>query len=210
MFRRLGFTMIELLIVISVLGILAVAVLAAINPIEQINRGKDTGYRSDSEQLLSGIDRYYAGKGYYPWVSGESITNNKTDPNANGVVDLVELVTETTDVGAEVAAVPMLTNLSTGGASELKSSFITRIVDTAYVGLSIYNNGTSGSSTYMCFIPKSSSFRDEAWKRCTHPGHTARSTTLPSDFPKTLACPDTACATAGTAEAATGCYSCLP
>ena len=60
---QMAFTMIELLIVIAILGILAVAVLAAINPIEQINRGRDTGSRSDAEQLLSAIDRFYAYKG---------------------------------------------------------------------------------------------------------------------------------------------------
>ena len=66
---QMAFTMIELLIVIAILGILAVAVLAAINPVEQINRGRDTGSRSDAEQLLSAIDRFYAYKGYYPWVT---------------------------------------------------------------------------------------------------------------------------------------------
>ncbi len=65
--RQLGFTMIELLIVITILGILAVAVLSAINPIEQINRGRDTGRQSDAEQLLSAIDRYNAFQGYFPW-----------------------------------------------------------------------------------------------------------------------------------------------
>ena len=64
-----GFTMIELLIVISILGILAVAVLSAINPVEQINRGRDTGSRSDAEQLLSAMDRFNAFQGYYPWVT---------------------------------------------------------------------------------------------------------------------------------------------
>ena len=44
--------MIELLVVISILGILAVIVLAAINPLEQINRGRDTASRSDAEQLF--------------------------------------------------------------------------------------------------------------------------------------------------------------
>jgi len=67
-----GFTMIDLLIVIAILGILAVAVLSAINPIEQINRGRDTGSRSDAEQLLSAIDRYNAFQGYYPWQIGAS------------------------------------------------------------------------------------------------------------------------------------------
>jgi len=90
--HQLGFTMIELLIVITILGILAVAVLSAINPIEQINRGRDTGRQSDAEQLLSAIDRYNAFQGYYPWQI------DANDPNiaimdANG---LPVPVTETT------------------------------------------------------------------------------------------------------------------
>ena len=68
-----GFTLIELLIVIAVLGILAVAVLAAINPIEQINRSRDTGSRSDAEQLLGAVDRFYASRGFYPWRSSPTV-----------------------------------------------------------------------------------------------------------------------------------------
>ena len=60
-----GFTMIELLIVIAILGILAVAVLSAINPLEQIRRGRDTGSRSDAEQLLNAVERYYSSRGYF-------------------------------------------------------------------------------------------------------------------------------------------------
>ena len=63
---QLGFTMIELLIVITILGILAVAVLSAINPIEQIRRARDTSSQSDAEQLLSAIDRYNAFQGVFP------------------------------------------------------------------------------------------------------------------------------------------------
>ena len=64
---QLGFTMIELLVVIAVIGVLAVAVLSSINPIEQINKGRDTGHRSDAAQLINAIDRYYAIHEIYPW-----------------------------------------------------------------------------------------------------------------------------------------------
>ena len=195
-----GFTMIELLIVIAVLGILAVAVLAAINPIEQINRGKDTGSRSDAEQLSSAMDRFYASKGYYPWTTGASDTNTST--YGAGVAAMTKLNSSTVGVGGDTPLQQPLQNLSVGGTSELKASFITRIADPAYNFLSLYNDGTSGHSTYVCFVPKSSSFRDEAWKRCTG--------TLPADFPAS-ACPVGAtCTTAATADAATGCYICLP
>jgi prepilin-type N-terminal cleavage/methylation domain-containing protein len=177
-----GFTLIELLIVIAVLGILAVAVLSAINPIEQINRSRDTGSRSDAEQLLGAIDRFYATAGYYPWVTGASIVNIST------AFDLVDNSTWTDGTTA------VLSKLSEAGTGELKASFTTRITGSGYNTMYKYNHGTQGDSTYICFMPKSNSFLTEAGDRC--------GATLPSDFPAE------ACAS-GCVEAKT-CYSCLP
>lgn len=154
--KKLGFTMIELLIVIAVLGILAVAVLSAINPIEQINRGKDTGSRSDAEQALSSIDRYYATQGYYPWQTGASDTAHEALAwTAIGSV-------------ADTAASPqlMLDKLSTGGTAEIKSSYVTRITNPTYNTMYVYNRGQQGDSTYVCFLPKSGAFAEEAVTRC--------------------------------------------
>ena len=191
-----GFTLIELLIVIAVLGVLAVAVLSAINPIEQINRSKDTGSRSDAEQLLSAIDRYYASKTYYPWQVD-------ADSDETAVNPMVEIETGTQPFGVD--AEEMLTKLSVGGTSELKASFINRIVGDRANNLWIYNHGVAGESTYVCFVPDSSAFRDEAWLRCTTGGAPAI-----VDFPPD-ACPnDATCQTAATSETATGCYICLP
>lgn len=208
--KKLGFTMIELLIVIAVLGILAVAVLASINPIEQINRGRDTGSRSDAEQLISAIDRYYAAKGYYPWMTNGVSVNTTTDASGTpSTGSLLQLNAAGVTVGAD--AVDVLTIMSSGGAAELKSSFTSRLVDpSASNFLAIYNSGVSGESTYACFIPKSSSFREEAWNRCSNDTHDDLDSSLPADFP-TEACPNTgACATAASSDQATGCYICLP
>lgn len=177
-----GFTMIELLIVIAVLGVLAVAVLAAINPIEQINRGKDTGSRSDAEQLLSATDRFYT-QGYYPWQTGASDTTHVA--TAWAIANLSWM---------DIASSPVLTKLSAGGTAEIKVSFVTRITGATYNFLYKYNRGQQGDSTYVCFLPKSGSFETEAGLRC--------GAALPADFP-VAACP------AGCAAAKT-CFSCLP
>lgn len=62
-----GFTLIELLIVIVIIGILAVAVLSAINPIEQINKATDQGKKSDSAELINALERYFTTFQEYPW-----------------------------------------------------------------------------------------------------------------------------------------------
>lgn len=179
----LGFTLIELLIVIAVLGILAVAVLSAINPIEQINRSRDTGSRSDAEQLLGGIDRFYASQGFYPWKTSSTIP--VSDDTPWGIVD-----NSTWAYGG----VTVLNKLSAAGTGELKSSFVTRITTVPpYNRLYKYNRGTSGDSTYICFLPKSISFMTEALARCT--------AGLPADLTGI---------SASICVSATSAYSCLP
>jgi len=192
-----GFTLIELLIVITLLGILAVAVLSAINPIEQINRSKDTATRGDAEQLINATDRYYASKGYYPWMENGQSENTSIDP-------MVEITAIDQTFGTD--AVAMLGQLSSGGTAEIKESYVNRIIAGTARHLWIYNKGDQGDSTYVCFIPRSADFREKAWNRCKE---TADFGNLPSDYSST-ACPAVDCTNAGDAKDATACYSCLP
>lgn len=156
--KTLGFTLIELLIVIAVLGILAVAVLSAINPIEQMNRSRDTGSRSDAEQLIGAIDRYYTSKGYYPWQTGP------TDGRAAQMNSFIN--TKDASQFNDGTANFVLNLLSEGETSEVKSSFVNRMISPNYNTLYIYNRGNLGDSTYVCFVPQSSAFNDDANKRC--------------------------------------------
>jgi type II secretory pathway pseudopilin PulG len=188
--------MIELLIVITILGILAVAVLSAINPIEQINRGRDTGRQSDAEQLLSAIDRYNAFQGYYPWQDDADDTttsimiddNNAASPTRlfDSAMGLPVKVTDTwpcadlddpKDNACGAADCPIVKRLSTGdeligdncrGAQELKDSFITRVTDPDTRSLYVYNSGIPGSSTYVCFVPQSGAFDTQGSDRCAN------------------------------------------
>lgn len=196
-----GFTMIELLIVITILGILAVAVLSAINPIEQINRGRDTGSRSDAEQLLSAIDRYYAFNGYYPWVSSASEQDdsldftpiNNIERKAYTTLSASEYPNLSADVsaGSPIPGCNFLEVLASGdtandqlseeicpASSELKVSFIQRISATGSNQLFVFNRGQQGDSTYICFVPKSAAFTTEATDRCEE-----KDGPIPNDFP---------------------------
>ncbi len=146
-----GFTMIELLVVIAVIGILAVAVLSSINPIEQINKGRDTSKRSDIEQLLNASDRYYAIQAFYPWnrTTGTYTTGN-VDPDS-----LFQFDPNTGDWG-------FLDDLVT--TAETKQGFVNRIVNESVIYL--YKDAVSNATLYGCFVPTSYAFKLEAALSC--------------------------------------------
>lgn len=164
--NQAAFTMIELLIVIAILGILAVAVLAAINPIEQINRGRDTGSRSDAEQLLSAIDRYYAYKGYYPWVNSPNAITDALSP----MLGVTSLEAWQDDAGTPCNVLDKLANGNTDGScagnNELKRSYVDKITQSDFNHLYVYYSGAPGSSVYVCFAPQSGAFQEDAAERC--------------------------------------------
>lgn len=61
-----GFTLIELLVVIAVIGVLAAIVIAAVNPIEQLARGRDASRKAGVVQLGKALQNYYTQKGLWP------------------------------------------------------------------------------------------------------------------------------------------------
>jgi prepilin-type N-terminal cleavage/methylation domain-containing protein len=153
--RRLaqgGFTMIELLIVIAIIGVLAVAVLSSINPIEQINKGRDTRLRSDASQLLAATDRYYASKEVYPWnVTTDSYTSTTlNDPEALFDFSASGRDWDWGNVMVETA--------------EIKESFVARLASDNSIIVAKPAGVTA--TTYACFLPASLAFKEEAMTKC--------------------------------------------
>lgn len=67
--RRLvqtGFTIIELLIVITIVAILAIVALLAVNPLKQVNKGYDAVRKKDLNNLKIVIEDYYGDHLCYP------------------------------------------------------------------------------------------------------------------------------------------------
>lgn len=165
-----GFTLIEMLIVITVLGILAVLIIVAINPVEQINRSRDTTSRSDAGQLASALERFYAFNGFYPWQTSATDVDDAGMAWSQFTSALVDddgcPVTEKLSVTADEDCVG-------SGTDELKESFLERVQAANYNPLRIFR--AAGGSVYVCFEPKSAAFIQEAATRADG--------TLPDDFP---------------------------
>lgn len=65
-----GFTLVELLVVIGVLGVLATGLLIAINPAAMIARGRDSQRKNDLANIQDALTRYSIDNGGYPITSG--------------------------------------------------------------------------------------------------------------------------------------------
>lgn len=175
-----GFTLIELLIVIAVLGVLAVAVLSAINPIEQINRSRDAGSRSDAEQMLNAIDRFNTAQNRWPWQPATAGAG--TDVLAWTTITAL-LPTDGTCTLLQNLGKDSTPAVACPGSDEIKASFINRITGASgstYNDLYIsYAGDSGGNSVYVCFNPRSGAMTTEARNRCITP---------PTDYPSAMAC----------------------
>lgn len=154
-----GFTLVELLIVIGLLGAIALIVIAAINPIEQANRARDTRFRADGAQLISAQDRFFAARNEFVWVTvskaaGGSMTND--DPYG-----FITAGNEGVGIcGATCAADGYLIT-----TDELKPEFRNRDFVKATVvdkQLMVGKSQGTSESVYACFIPASKANRDKA------------------------------------------------
>ncbi len=64
--KQLGFTLIEVIVVIALLAILATIVLVAINPAQNSADARNTKRRSDVLQVLNAVNQHYVANGGFP------------------------------------------------------------------------------------------------------------------------------------------------
>ncbi|HVZ11782.1 MAG TPA: type II secretion system protein [Patescibacteria group bacterium] len=64
--KNKGFTLVELVIVIAIVGVLAVLIISYINPPAQLQRARDTQRKSDLAQIQRALEQYYNDFGSYP------------------------------------------------------------------------------------------------------------------------------------------------
>jgi len=64
-----GFTLVELLVVIAVVGILSGTVITLINPANYLKKGRDTQRKSDLSVIQSALEIFKADLGVYPFAA---------------------------------------------------------------------------------------------------------------------------------------------
>ena len=143
-----GFTLVELLIVIALLGALAVGLLATIDPFEQLKKGRDTSLRNTVSELYNANLRYYSTKGEFPWST--SLTFTKT----------------VNQMGSDVTSLM--------NAGELKNRFM-ELAGTGNLA-KIYVSSTSPEHIATCFKPESKAFQVDPNTQYASDGQTSGST----------------------------------
>lgn len=136
--KKRGFTLIELLIVIGILGILAAGLLAAIDPLEQLKRGRDTQRRNVTVELNNAMLRYYAIHGSMPW-------------NAAGATAGTHITVTT--------GLPAIATLVSAG--ELKSTFDNGLANLGGSNQLHIVGEDSANSVAVCFDPESKSISND-------------------------------------------------
>lgn len=133
-----GFTLIELLVVIGILGVLAAALIATIDPFEQLKKATDANVKNTAVEFVNASIRYYTTHNALPWsdTTAPAACQSSPTPSAQSLT------------GAQMTS--CLNALVTDG--ELKAGFTT--VTSILGGILI--SGTSNSVT-ACFQPQSRS-----------------------------------------------------
>lgn len=143
-----GFTLIEVLLVIAIIAIIAAAVLSAINPIEQVNKGRDTGMKNDSAEFLNAAERYFVTFECYPWARDASGVCGTAEPAGDKISSMDDGAT----AGTVAYALKELEN-----KQEIKPQYKTRkSLDNVYV------TQDTNDQVHVCYLPTSATFQEQA------------------------------------------------
>lgn len=144
-----GFTLVELLIVIGILGVLVAVLFAILDPVEQLKKSQDATAKNIGVEITNAVNRYYATHSDYPW--NISASDGCTVPPA----------TESLATGSDMTAFNGCLGILTENG-ELKSTF-TKANLPSYVTsptqsdvIVFFNTGgTLGDTTTVCYRPLS-------------------------------------------------------
>lgn len=157
--RQKGFTLMELLIVIGVLGILAAGVMAAIDPFEQLKKARDSNNRNAAIELLNAFHRYYATHSDFPWNMTTPAANCDTSAGQPGE-GWANIRTQPAEVFTADTLQDCIIDALITSDAELKSSFFNGVS-----GANIYLGSGSRTNLRVCFAPEGKGLRVDSFTK---------------------------------------------
>ncbi len=162
-----GFTLVELLIVIALLGIIATIVITAINPIEQANRAGDAGKKADASAMVSAINRYSVSHGFYPWNDASCAANGSAQCPATSDLVFPFITANDPSVGVCGAAGAACKTSANQGALVAALELQAQFTNKSWVGAAVPADAKlvvgkaagTASPVFVCWVPKSTSNR---------------------------------------------------
>jgi prepilin-type N-terminal cleavage/methylation domain-containing protein len=147
-FSSKGFTLIELLIVIGILGILAAALVATIDPFEQLKKAQDSDMKNLATEFLNANIRYYANHNGLVWYA--SANGGAGCYTGGTTLQTVSLNNLTTCLQALVAD------------GELKQGFLNSNNLSSVTATNPNPQTSNATDTIVCFLPQSKSQRKDS------------------------------------------------
>ena len=163
-----GFTLIELLVVIGILGILAAALVATIDPFEQLKKADDSKIKNIAVEFQTANVRYYTTHGAFPWSDANNLNNpnctgNSTWPIQLGATGMVECIDNSSG--------------SLTAEGELKKAFASNLTDLNKVYVTW--SSTDTTNLIVCFSPTSKSQKAAPETKYNNDGTDAPAGTCP-------------------------------
>lgn len=149
--KNKGFTLIELLVVIGILGILAAALVATIDPFEQLKKATDSKLKNIAVEFQTANVRYFTTHNAFPW--------NDSSSTNDACTDVADLFSDPT-VGVSLSSMSDCLGNATSeytliGEGELKTSFTSNENDLA--NIVVFWSSADENNMKVCFAPTSKS-----------------------------------------------------
>ena len=142
-----GFTLIELLVVLGILGILATALVATIDPFEQLKKASDANIKNAAVEVANSALRYFTTHNAMPW---HTVANGGV-ASCGTVGGTITPSSAATNMSLAGSGLECLTGLINDG--ELKQQFTTATTITT----KLFLTGTIGNDVKVCYKPDSKS-----------------------------------------------------
>jgi len=152
--RKKGFTLIELIIGITILALLAVGLLAALDPAEQFAKARDTSTRNTLLEIFGAMQRYEAAQETYPEdvhdLADSTGAAIRTTVSGTSTYNFIGTVSGVEAVDALVTAGELKGNFKNAAGTTMDKIWIYKDAGTAVAG---------DGKLMLCFQATSKSFR---------------------------------------------------